>query len=435
MRSLKNQHIPNWYALRAESTLEIKLDQQLAVDSASAHTDVAMSPPQEAVLPNPYLPTPGADWALFSREYARKHRGRTMHRGFINSGFLNGFVQRVDKRVIWVQQSSNLDHSLPVLLPQSFVHSGRAPAVHMPISIQYTAQGVPARSRELGYIVASSLRYIGACESAALPLSAAFLKRPRPGEAGNFDSSFNPMGSGLKLSGTPNQMFLAGIIAGKRTIMRQRIEDSVAIEYAEYSEILLRQDEEDHNRIPVRLYRSNHKNLVSSVRVGDPVYVVAELKIQWHPSYEADGALMTNPDGSLRRHYTTYFQTDAFRVASQEQILYLPHEEKLPTWAQELRGRATLRRRVQSEGDRQVSPGSISDAAAEEETVDHPVVEGVPIATWLVLPVNEQYDQVGTVVNERGSRLAPAAAAGLLSESARADFSAEHRRRQTANAH
>ena len=408
---------------RRQTTLETTTvaDQIPAEPTAAIVAHSSSSNP----LYTPSASTSPSDWQLYSREYAKTFRGKNLYRGFINSGFINGYINRVEGRVVWLQLSNVVDHCLPVIMPASLARAHKLRA-RQPITAQYTVRGLPMTIKGGGYKVVASLCYYGSIESAALPLHAAFAKTPKEGEDSDaYETDFKPYGSGVRLGGDPNRCFIAGIIAGKRVIKQTRLDvnDGYSYEADVYSEIVLRQDDDPSNRISVRMYRANHANLVNDVRVGDPVYVEAKLVIEWRDLLDVDGNIIIDPNtGKRARTHCTFLQTDAFRYATPQHILYLPDELRLPVWAKELRGRGGARRRV---ADAASAPASATAAVvARDETQT-----SISVEQWLALPVQQQYARVRQVVDADGEQVSPEQAVAQLSPEGTEAFVAVHRAR------
>ena len=344
-----------------------------------------------------------ADWAMYSKEYAKKFRGKTLHRGFLNAGFINGYVNRIEGRTLWMQLSNLVDSCLPILLPASLLEK-RAIRPHHPITAQYSIRGCPSPLQGAGFITVASLRAYGSIETAALPLRAAFFKTSANTNADGTmkgDKDFKPYGSGIRLQGDPNRCFIAGIISAKRSVRITAIDPEDGSEYTKspYSEVLIRQDDDPNNRIPVRIYRANHERLVADVKIGDPVYIEAKMMIAHNDVLDAEGNAVLLPDGGTRRLASTFLQTDALRMANDSHIIYLPDEDRLPEWAQELRQRGDARRRV-------VAVPTAANVSAHADAGDDADTDTtVPVGEWLHWSAEDQYATIDKVRSADGVTL------------------------------
>lgn len=377
------------------------------MDTPSPAAAAATSEPNSGNPPNPfYTQKQGGDWALFSREYATANRGRIKVRGFLNSGFLNGYVHRIDGAILWVMLSNNPDNCLPVVLPLAQMSKNNL-RKHQPVAIQYTVSGRPTTSAANAFFAEAALRFAGSIENLALPLAAAF-RKPQPTTAETItnpdDTKFEPYGSGVRLTGDPNRIFLAGIIAGIRTARFTRYDEAIGadVEVTPFSEVLLRQDDNPTNKIPVRIYRQLHQQIVANAKVGDPVFVEASLKITWQDVLDHDNLPVLLPSGAKKRVCTTFLQTEGLKVAQPIHIMGLPDEEKLPTWAKELRNTAHVRRRSTGSNDASVA----GDASPK-----------MSLASWLQLPTAVQrYDNLNSIFDDAtGVRVTPQQAVAQLS--------------------
>ena len=347
----------------------------------------------------------GGDWALFSREYASAHRGRIKVRGFINSGFLNGYVDRIEGAILWVMLSNNPDHCLPVILPLTQMKKNNL-TKHQPVAIQYTVSGKPTTSAAKSFYAEAALRFASSIENLALPLASAFRKPPAPSATAAVGAvPFEPFGSGIRLTGDPNRIFLAGIIAGIRTARYTQYDEAVGsnVEITPFSEVLLRQDDNPTNKIPVRIYRQLHQQIVANAKLGDPVFVEAQLKITWVDVLDQEGVPIMLPSGAKKRTCMTFLQAEGLLVAQPIHIMGLPDEEKLPSWAQDIR-RATQSRRRASSND------VTRSTRVESRTLS--------FSEWLLLPTAvERFAHLKGIFDDlSGAAITPQEAIARLSE-------------------
>lgn len=329
---------------------------------------------------------PSKEWKLYGVDFLKKARGKVYHRGFINNGYLNGFVNRIESNIIWVQLSNKAENSIPIFARPE--HNIRAKIrERQPVSLAYDAEARPISDiKAAGFSAVLRLREINQVNVLALPLSSAFQKRIASNQP---SSEFQPYGSGQRLGGDPNRAFLAGIIVGRKTVNRRVYDEEMGCEVVrpEYSEILIRQDDSPTNRIPIRVYRSAHQEIAAQAKIGDPVYVEPEARIQWVRSFDRVTGQPIVRDGKEVLTAVVFFIADALRVPTADQIVYLPDEESLPDWAKEVRAEAVSRRRVGQDISREASArrkskGDTAGAGLDSE----PAAGTITLDAWVALP-------------------------------------------------
>jgi len=268
--------------------------------------------------------------SLNSRRDPQRHQ---YYRGFKNVAYLTGYVNRIEGNQILLQMTNNFNLLLPVSIPPA-VKLPRDVGVREALKMKCQVQAHKNEDGTPGLrVVARSFERPNILE---LPLQSAFQKvvPVRSFE----DREFKPYGAGNRPTDACNQVSLAGMVVGINNRPVVIGEDG---EYKQSGrvDLLLRQDDDVDNIIPVRYYGKLAERIATMIKLGEFVTTAGRYRVA---PIEVDGSAEHNGGKAVIAKFDPYIHIDTPSHPTEHDIIYLGENSNLPKWTIETHERFKL---------------------------------------------------------------------------------------------
>jgi len=256
--------------------------------------------------------------SVAARSVPAKHQ---YYRGFKNVAYLTGHIHSIEGNTIWLQLTNNLNLRVPVIVPPG-IRLPRPFKVHEAIKMICQIQPHKESDGEAGVrVYARSFERPNVLE---LPNKSAFEKAVP--ERAREDTEFRPYGSGYRASNACNQVKIAGMVVGISTRKADTGPDG-EIAQSGACTILLRQDADDENVIPVKYYGKLAETVASYIKPGDLIYANGKYRVK---PIETD---QIGDDGKPEVVRIPFIQIEEPALPTAIDIVYLDQtRHRFPEW-------------------------------------------------------------------------------------------------------
>jgi hypothetical protein len=263
--------------------------------------------------------------SVAARSVPAKHQ---YYRGFKNVVYLTGHIHSIEGATIWIQLTNNLNLLVPVTVPPG-IRLPRPFKVREAVKMICQVQSHMEESGEPGLrVYARSFERPNVLE---LPNKSAFEKVVP--ERAPEDKDFRPYGSGYRASNACNQVKIAGMVVGI-SVRKTEVDPGGEVVQSGACTILLRQDTEEENVIPVKYYGKLAETVASYIKPGDMIYAEGKYRVK---PVEIEGELV---DGKPKVRRVPFIQIMEPSLPTAIDIVYIGGPvDKYPSWMIEMHQR------------------------------------------------------------------------------------------------
>ncbi|MDT8840336.1 single-stranded DNA-binding protein [Paraburkholderia fungorum] len=256
--------------------------------------------------------------SVAARSVPAKHQ---YYRGFKNVVYLTGHIHSIEGSTIWLQLTNNLNLLVPVAVPPG-IRLPRPFKVREAVKMICQVQPHKEDDGEPGLrVYARSFERPNVLE---LPNKSAFEKAV-PDRAPE-DREFRPYGSGYRASNACNQVKIAGMVVGI-SVRKTEVDPDGAVVQSGACTILLRQDADEENVIPVKYYGKLAETVASYIKPGDMIYADGKYRVK---PVEIGGELI---DGKPKVRRVPFIQIQEPALPTAIDIVYIGGPaDKYPAW-------------------------------------------------------------------------------------------------------
>lgn len=278
--------------------------------------------------------------------------------GCRNVVYLAGYVYDIEPRRIRLMLTNNKNLLLPVLLTPT-TQPPRSFTKHSQIKITATIRGIklPDGTRTIG-IYARGYEVPNILE---LPLRSAMDKLV-PKEAEEI-TDFKPYGAGYRASASCNEVHVAGLVLGVQLERESQFkkpegegEEGNGLVNGKVT-ILIRQNENTDQAIPVTYYGRYASTILDRVKVGSPISVKGYYRVRPVVTGEVD------PNGLAIVKIEPYLHVELPQNCEKQHIKWIEDAKLWPRWAVDF-AESTNKRSSRAAPKKATDPAAAESAAA-----------------------------------------------------------------------